>query len=221
MGFRYLARGSVVVGALGVLSACICVYYSALEKVGLEKREILVDRVESARDAQGEAQKQFKDALERFKALVGYDGGDLEKRYEILSDEYDDSRKQAEAVRERIAGVKDVAGALFREWERELEEYSDPSLKRRSRSQLDDTRARYDQLVRAMDRAAASMDPVLAMLRDQTLFLKHNLNARALGSLSGTADQLQADVARLVKQMQAAIAEANRFLATIRPEPGR
>jgi len=221
MGFRHLARGSVVVGALGVLTACSSVYYSALEKVGLEKREILVDRVESARDAQGEAQKQFKDALERFKALVGYDGGDLEKRYEILSDEYDDSRKQAEAVRERIAGVKDVAGALFREWERELEEYSDPSLKRRSRSQLDDTRARYDQLVRAMDRAAASMDPVLAMLRDQTLFLKHNLNARALGSLSGTADQLQADVARLVKQMQAAIAEANRFLATIRPEPGR
>jgi len=89
-----------------------------------------------------------------------------------------------------------VAGALFREWERELEEYSDPTLKRRSRSQLDDTRARYDQLVRAMDRAAASMDPVLAMLRDQTLFLKHNLNARALGSLSGTADQLQSDVAR-------------------------
>lgn len=221
MGFRHLARVSVVVGALGVLTACSSVYYSALEKVGLEKREILVDRVESARDAQGEAQKQFKDALERFKALVGYDGGDLEKRYEILSDEYDDSRKQAEAVRERIAGVKDVAGALFREWERELEEYSDPSLKRRSRSQLDDTRARYDQLVRAMDRAAESMDPVLAMLRDQTLFLKHNLNARALASLSGTADQLQADVARLVKQMQAAIAEANRFLATIRPEPGR
>ena len=221
MGFRHLAKGSVVAGALGFLASCSSVYYSALEKVGLEKREILVDRVESARDAQGEAQEQFKDALERFKALVGYDGGDLEKRYEILSDEYDDSRKQAEAVRERIDGVKDVAGALFREWERELEEYSDPSLKRRSRSQLDDTRARYDQLVRAMDRAAASMDPVLAMLRDQTLFLKHNLNARALGSLSGTADQLQADVTRLVKQMQASIAEANRFLATIRPEPGR
>lgn len=219
MGFRHLVRASVVVGALGLLTACSSVYYSALEKVGLEKREILVDRVESARDAQGEAQEQFEDALERFKALVGYDGGDLEKRYETLSGEYGDSRKQAEAVRERIAGVKDVAAALFREWERELEEYSDPSLKRRSRSRLDDTRARYDQLVRAMDRAAASMDPVLAMLRDQTLFLKHNLNARALGSLSGTADQLQADVARLVKQMQAAIAEANRFLATIRPEP--
>mgnify|MGYP001767634529 FL=1 len=221
MSFRLVARGVVVAGALGVLAACSSVYYSALEKVGLEKREILADRVESARDAQGKAGEQFKDALERFKALVGYDGGDLEKRYETLSGEYDESRRQADEVRERIAGVKDVAGALFREWERELEEYSDPSLKRRSRKQLEETRARYDQLVRAMDRAASSMDPVLAMLRDQTLFLKHNLNARALGSLSGTADQLQADVARLVKQMQAAIAEANRFLATIRPEPAR
>lgn len=38
MGFRHLARVSVVVGALGVLTACSSVYYSALEKVGLEKR---------------------------------------------------------------------------------------------------------------------------------------------------------------------------------------
>lgn len=211
---------SAVVAALGTLAACSGVYYSALEKIGIEKREILVDRVESARDAQGKAQKQFKDALEQFKALVGYDGGDLEAMYDTLSGEYDASVAQAQAVRDRIAGVKDVAGALFREWEEELGQYSDPKLKRQSQRQLADTRARYGKLVSAMDRAAASMDPVLAMLHDQTLFLKHNLNARALGSLAGTADDLQTEVSRLVKQMQVAIAEANRFIATIQPAPG-
>jgi len=214
MGSR-LVRHIAAVTAVAALSACSGVYYSALEKVGIEKREILVDRVESARDAQGEAQEQFKDALEQFKALVGYNGGDLESMYNTLSGEYEDSQTQAQAVRDRVAAVKDVAGALFREWEDELGQYSDPSLKRQSQRQLNDTRARFNDLAVTMDRAAASMDPVLTTLHDQVLFLKHNLNARALGSLSGTADELQTDVSRLVKQMQAAIAEANRFIATI------
>ena len=212
---RRVSTHGLTVAALCLCTACSSAYYSALEKVGIEKREILVDRVESARDAQGEAQEQFKDALEQFKALVGYDGGDLEAMYNTLSGEYEASQAQAEAVRDRVAAVKDVAGALFREWEGELAQYSDPNLRRQSQRQLNDTRARYNQLAGAMDRAAASMDPVLATLHDQTLFLKHNLNARALGSLSGTADELQADVSRLVRQMQDAIAEANRFIATI------
>ena len=210
---QFLALAAVVLTA-----ACSGVYYSALEKVGIEKREILVDRLESARDAQGEAQEQFSDALERLEELVGYDGGDLEAMYATLSDEYDDSRARAKAVRDRIAAVKDVADDLFREWEGELEEYSDPGLKRESRRQLDDTRARFGKLAATMDRAADSMDPVLATLHDQVLFLKHNLNARALGSLSGTVDELQSDVASLVERMQAAIAEADRFIATMKSE---
>lgn len=210
---QFLAMAAVILSA-----ACSGVYYSALEKVGIEKREILVDRLESARDAQGEAQEQFSDALQRLEELVGYDGGDLEAMYATLSDEYDDSRARAKAVRDRIAAVKDVADDLFHEWEGELEEYSDPGLKRESRRQLDDTRARFGKLAATMDRAADSMDPVLATLHDQVLFLKHNLNARALGSLSGTVDELQSDVASLVERMQAAIAEADRFIATMKSE---
>jgi len=215
------ARMGCVAAAAVLAAGCSGVYYSALEKVGIEKRELLVDRVTSARDAQGRAQQQFKDALEEFRAVVGHRGGDLEAAYESLSAEYEASQARAGEVRERIAAVKDVAGALFREWERELAEYSDPRLQRESRRQLDDTRARYARLAEAMDRAAASMDPVLASLHDHTLFLKHNLNARALGSLTGTVDDLQAEVSRLITRMQGAIAEADRFIATLSPEPRR
>jgi len=34
------------------------------------------------------------------------------------------------------------------------------------------------------------MDPVFGKLHDQVLFLTHNLNAKALGSLECTADSL-------------------------------
>ena len=66
-----------------------------------------------------------------------------------------------------------------------------------------------------MDRAADRMDPVLATMKDHVLFLKHNLNARALASLDRTADALQRDVDRLIRDMEAAIAEADRFLASV------
>jgi len=198
-----------------LLVGCSSAYYAALEKVGIEKREILVDRVEAARDAQQDAQTQFKDALEQFKALVGYDGGKLEAMYESLRATSEASTAKAREVRDRIAAVKDVAEALFKEWEGELQQYSDAGLRHKSQRQLNETRARYGRVVAAMDRAAARMDPVLAVLHDQVLFLKHNLNASALGSLEGTSTSLQKDVDTLVADMQAAIAEANRFIGEL------
>jgi len=210
-----LSRPVLVVAAAAGLAACSGMYYSALEKVGIEKREILADRVKAARDEQAAAQEQFRDALEQFMAVVGHRGGELERMYERLRGEYEDASSRAAAVRDRIGAVKDVAEALFREWGTEISQYSDPRLKQASSRQLAETRRRYGQLVAAMERAAARMDPVLAVLKDQVLFLKHNLNAQALGSLTATSSALEADVEQLIRDMQAAIAEADSFLATL------
>jgi hypothetical protein len=210
-----LVRRAVVLAVPLLLVSCAGAYYSALEKVGIEKRELLVDRVEGARDAQAAAQEQFKDALEEFKALVGYDGGELEAMYSRLSDQSQSCQSRAQAVRDRIAGVESVAEALFREWQGELSQYSDPTLRRKSERQLSETRVRTERLLATMKRAAGRMDPVLAVLNDQVLFLKHNLNAQALGSLDATAASLQTDVTALVREMQGAIAEANAFIATL------
>ena len=59
-----------------LLSGCQAAYYTAWEKLGVEKREILVDRVESAKEAQEDAQAQFKDALTQLSELIAFDGGD-------------------------------------------------------------------------------------------------------------------------------------------------
>jgi len=191
-------------------------YYKALEKVGIEKRDLLVRRVDKAKEAQQEAQAQFKDALEEFQALVGYQGGDLEAMYRKLSGEYEESVKRADEVRERVRKVEEVAQSLFDEWRKEIAQYGDAELRRESERQLEATRARYGQLVQVMKRSTQPMEPVLGKLHDQVLFLKHNLNARALGSLSGTAKNLQSDVDALIVEMQGSIAEADRFIAEMK-----
>lgn len=188
-------------------------YYSSLEKIGLEKRDMLVKRVDKARDAQEDAQEQFEDALEQFQALVGHTGSDLEAMYGALKGEYEDAESRAENVRSRIKKVENVALALFDEWKAEIEQIQNQDYRKESRRKLGQTQNRYAELIGTMKKASASMEPVLAKLKDQVLYLKHNLNAQAFGSLDREAELLQGDVGRLIEDMQASIREADRFIA--------
>jgi hypothetical protein len=194
------------------LGGCQSVYYGTMEQLGYEKREILVDRVEDARNAQEEAKNQFRSALEKFSAVVNFKGGDLEERYNKLDSEYQRCDSKAKAVHNRIADVEDVSKALFDEWQAELKQYTNQDLMRASERRLNDTRRRYQQLIQAMKRAEKKIDPVLSAFRDQVLFLKHNLNAQAVASLQKELSTIEVDVATLIKDMEASIAEADKFI---------
>ena len=211
MSNRLIWLAGTVLG-LALLGACSSAYYKTMEGLGIEKRDILVDRVEDARDAQGDASEQFASALEQFRATVNFDGGDLEKIYDKLNAEYENSVAEAEDVSERINSVESVAEDLFSEWEQELDQYSRADLRRTSASLLNDTRTRYKQLMTSMRRAERSMAPVLEAFQDQILVLKHNLNARAIGALRNELGSIERDTAKLIKQMQQAIDEANTFI---------
>jgi len=201
--------------AVGLLAACSSTYYSTMEKVGIEKRDILVDRVEEARDAQDEASEQFASALDQFRSVVGFDGGDLEEVYDRLNREYERSRDDAAEVSERIDSVESVAEDLFDEWTEELAEFSRDDLRRNSETLLRDTRRRYEQMMKAMRRAESTMEPVLEAFQDQVLALKHNLNARAIGALRNELDGIERDTARLISEMEKAIAEADAFIKSM------
>jgi Skp family chaperone for outer membrane proteins len=206
---------------LGLLlfAGCSGAYYQAMEKIGIAKREILADRVEKTRDAQQAAKQQFADALQRFLAVTKADGGDLQRTYDELNREFQRSEARAKEVRERIAAVEDVAEALFREWKQELGQYQSAALRADSQRQLEATRRRYDALIGLMRRAAERMDPVLATFRDQVLYLKHNLNARAVASLGTTHRELEADITRLVADMERSIREAENFIRDLKSAP--
>ncbi|MFC0445485.1 DUF2959 domain-containing protein [Pseudidiomarina halophila] len=205
---RWLATAAMVLAVAGCQSA----YYGAMEKVGVHKRDILVDRVDDARDAQADAQQEFKSALQRLDEMLQLDGGELEAQYNKLNDDYQASKEAAERVYDRIDAIDSVAQDLFDEWEDELDEYSNDSLRRQSERSLRDTERRYANLLQSMQRAAATMDPVLDKLQDNVLYLKHNLNAAAVDAIRGEYRSLQADVAELVAEMETAIAESDAFI---------
>lgn len=204
--------------AMLMLAGCQTAYYKTMEAFGYHKREILVDRVEDARDAQQDAKEQFQSALEKFSEVVDFHGGELEEKYKKLKSELDRSESKADAVRKHIRSVQDVAGALFDEWQGELDQYKNESLRRSSEQKLGQTRQRYGQLIGAMQRAEVKIEPVLSAFRDQVLFLKHNLNAQAVASLHDELVSVEAEIASLIKEMEASIAEADAFIQAMARE---
>lgn len=193
-------------------TGCSTVYYDTMEKLGYEKRDILVDRVEDARDAQSDAQETFRSSLARFQSVVDTPDTELKARYEEIRDAYEESQESAEEVRDRIESVEDVSEALFEEWGDELDLYESASLRRSSERQLRDTREQYEKLIGRMHKAESRMEPVLQAFEDQVLYLKHNLNAQAIGALESELGRIRSDVDALIRNMEASIAESEAFI---------
>jgi hypothetical protein len=188
----------------------------SVDRLWKEPRELLVDRVEDARDAQQQAIEEFQSAMERFKAVTGFDGGDLEAQYAELNRAYERSAAQADQISGRIDRVTKAANLLLDEWRQELGDYHDERMRRMAERQFDEMRVRAERLIAAMRAVEARTGPVLSMLRDQVLYLKHNLNARAVGSLDAQRQRVEGDVNGLIAEMQAAIADADRLIADLR-----
>lgn len=205
----------LILSVFSMLTACSTMYLEGLEKVGIPKRDVMVYRVEKARDTQEETKEQFKSALEQFTAATNFSGGDLEVTYNRLNDAYEASVGKAEEVRSRIADIESVSEALFTEWKEEITQYSSAALKQSSQKKLSTTQAHYRQLIASMKQAEAKIEPILTVFHDQVMFLKHNLNARAIASLKGELGTIKSDVSALVASMEHSINEANAFISTM------
>ena len=199
-----------------LLTGCSSAYYSALEKVGVHKRDLLVKRVEAARESQAKASTQFQTALEQFRSVVSVSGGKLEEKYNKLKTELDRSETKAKEVRDRITAIENVSEALFDEWKAELEQYENENLRRLSAEQLERSKDRYGNMIKAMKKAEGKIEPVLKPFRDNVLFLKHNLNAKAIGSLDSEVSKISDNVEVLIRNLEVAMSEADEFISVMK-----
>lgn len=213
---KILLPVTAIIALGGCASAIQDTYFNMWEKVGVEKREILVDRVEAAQETQQEAQQEFTSALEEFSALINFDGGELEDVYNNLNDKYEASRDAASDVTNRVDKVQSVADSLFREWQAEIEIISNAKLKRESQRKLKDTERKYGALLASMRKAQDSMTPILTALHDNVLYLKHNLNADAIGALQGEFTTIKRDINVLIKEMNVAISQSDDFIKSLK-----
>lgn len=189
--------------------------YSAWETVGVEKRDLFKRKISNVKDDQEDTGEAFKDALTRLKEVYAFDGGNLEREYNKLNNSYEEAQEESAEVSQSITKLNEVAQDLFVEWEGELQEIKTADLKRKSSKQLSETRSKYKALHRHLKTSENKMAPVLARLKDQVLFLKHNLNAKAIGGLKAEGDKIESDIEVLLDEMNKSTKEAEEFIETL------
>ncbi len=191
------------------------VYYNARESIGDHKRGIVIYQVEQACVSLQETRNEFEDALERFKSLVTVSETSLEHRYHQLNRQYQFCRAKSDSVSDRIRAIEEVSDALFAEWEKELNEYTNRALRNSSKQQLKIARQNYGRLIKALRTAEAKIQPVLSAFKDQVLYLKHNLNAQAIAALQQEFIVIGIDISQLIRAMELTIAEASQFVSVL------
>jgi len=212
---RKLVKITLVLLCLPLLHACGTVQkaqYAAYEKVGVHKRDILVDRIEATSDSQQKAQADFQSAYEELAELIELPASEMDNQYKRLAKSVDRSEARSSELKKRINAVDAVAQALFEEWQGELEQYTNDRLRQSSANKLAITQQRYAKIHDSMVKSHANIQPVLEVLQDNTLFLKHNLNARAVSGLSSEVGAIGDQVKSLIAQMEASIAESKAFM---------
>jgi len=214
----YFGRALVAFAGVLILAGCQTAYYSFWEKLGREKRDLLEANVRSAESGQLEVQKHFKDTLSRIRTEFKVEGGSLENVYDSVSADNDRATDKANTLRKRIANVKTIADDLFVEWRREARTIQTARLRQDSELKLETSRHRFDRMYASMRKVEKAMDPVLARLNDQTLYLKHNLNAKAVNALQGELRDVEKEITELNKFISDSIQSSEKFTQTFREE---
>jgi hypothetical protein len=205
---------SVIVFSL-LLSGCHSTYYKAMSTLGKEKRDILVQRIKDAKKDQDQTKQKLQTTMESFQALTGFKGGSREKSYKRLNSDYESAASQADKLHDKIQSIDQVSNDLFKEWQGEINAMDNGKLKSQDSVMLRNAKTRQATYMRAMHRTEDQIAPVLKAFHDQVLFLKHNLNARAIGSLKNTSAGLQSDVAGLVQSIDASSQEADKLISSL------
>jgi hypothetical protein len=212
--FHQAILAIVIAGALGA-TGCTSAYYKTMQKLGKEKRDILVQRVKDSKKDQEQTKEKLQTTMESFQALTGFQGGSLEKSYKKLNSDYESAADQVSKLHDRIQSIDKVSNDLFTEWQGEINQMGNAKLKAKSTAMLKDSQARQASFMKAMRNTEARIAPVMSAFHDQVLFLKHNLNARAIGSLKGTSAKMDTDVSSLMKSIDGSMAEADNLINSL------
>lgn len=184
------------------LSSCSTIYYNFWETFGQDKRDLLKSEIEDSNEDQEKIKEEFSNTLEKIKSKYGFDGGELERTYDFLSSRYEDAVKRQTQLKERINNIEEIGNDLFKEWKREALEIKNAKYRRSSLAKLSRTKTQFSKLRADLGKTEKKLEQVMQKFKDQVYFLKHNLNAKAIGSLKVEFKEIEAGINQLIRNIE-------------------
>jgi len=190
MGVIMGAKGKFQIAVLAALlfllsgiSGCEQSFYPSVHAFKQDKRATVVDKIRSAKDAEVSAKKQFIATVKALSSVEVSRDGKSNKLKQQLESNLNKCGRKATSFIKRTDKVEFATKEFIRDWEDELDLFSNEKLRRASELKLADTRKQCEEMVHLMKSASVKVEPAIIALSDYLLFLKHNLSSYAATSL--------------------------------------
>ncbi len=189
--------------------------YRIWEFLGWEKREILSSEVENVGENQKEIKEDFQSIYERIKTEYDYERDEIDDLYDQLKSDYEKAKNKADRIKASSKKIRQIAKALFAEWEEEAMAISNKNYRKDSLVKLRQAQARFKHLSASLHRSESQLDRVLVQLNDQVLYLKHNLNAKSLALFESEIKLVKNEIDELIKAIEKTIQYSQTFKHTL------
>ena len=199
-----------------VLGGLLASVSSAVAQEGHRQTDRLISRADRALRSIGEAKEQLQTTLEIYNSIFE-GGGDTRRIHRDLTRAIDRSEDRREDVRRRVADMESEAHTFFAQWMKSLDEISSESLRQRSQARLNEARVRYGEILTEGRTASAMFEPLMGALRDQVVFLGHDLNPSAIASLKPDAEKLNAQAESLLSGIERTQRKISGYIASLKP----
>ena len=164
------------------------------------------------------ARLQVATTVSDYNEIIDGKADDNRTAYKQLQKSLSKSQKAAAAVGTRVAKMEEAADTYFSSWEGSLAEFSSDDMRARSEKRMNDTRERYDGILKAARDSGDAFSPFVTDLKDQILFLGYDLNPSAIAELKDDAKKLNSQADEVFTQVDTTIETAQKYRASMNPD---
>jgi hypothetical protein len=207
---RSLVLALALAPVAGLLSCA-----SSSPSSGLARVDDLVGWIERVHVESELARQRSHEAIDALRAIVSPAfSGNAIASYTEFTQKLRASEDQASQLHASVTAMKSAAEPVFERWSGDLLAFTNAQLRQRSQQRLEETRARYRNILATIEPALISYETFNIGLRDVSLFLGNDFNAAAIADIADDVRTLTASVGELDGRFDKSLEAARAYLAT-------
>lgn len=219
---RMRARGAGLCGLALLAAATVLTPRASSAQIfgsdpeGLKQTDNLIKKAEELVEETVSAKGQISKTLDTYNSLFAEDVEDVRKAYKSVESEMEKTEKQREQVSKKLDEMKTEAEKYFTGWSESLQQIGNEDLRKRSESRMAETRSHFDGILDSVREAREAYDPFMTNMKDQWMYLGHDLNPDGIASLKPDAEKLNGQAKELFEKIDAGMNKAEEYIDSLR-----
>ncbi len=180
---------------------------------GHKRTDEHIEKIERASDEMKDLRKHLDKVFEAYHKTLREGTDKRRSSYNELVKALERCEEKTKELRKRHEEMDKQAEEYFKRWKNSVKDIKNADLEQRSEGRLETTRRRYREVSESWKGMREDYEPVLAELRDQIVYLGHDLNEDAVLSLKEDAAELEELASALFRSMEGFGSTADEYIS--------